>query len=112
MNRPVHGASHITHFMNTQHNHWFDHTAADPVLRRRAIADLTRRRAVLFCCALVVTASATAMFLTSTRQPNSPVLGCLATFLSWIVVIRVDSSRRVLTLIDRFFKDSDAKPLP
>jgi hypothetical protein len=40
--------------MFTKYNNWLARTAADPALRRVAIADLTKRRAVLFRCAAIV----------------------------------------------------------
>jgi hypothetical protein len=97
--------------MNTKYNKWFEETAADPTRRRAAISDYSKRRAILFCCALVVTGCAVAMFFTATRYPSSPVIESFAAFMSWIVVIRVSSSLRVLTLIDKLYKDSDEKPV-
>jgi hypothetical protein len=91
--------------MNTKYNKWFEETAADPIRRRAAITELSKRRIILFCCALVMTACAVAMFFTSTRSPNSPALLSFAAALSWIGVVRVDSKRQVLTLLEKFSRD-------
>jgi sorbitol-specific phosphotransferase system component IIBC len=88
--------------MFTKYNKWFEQTAADPTRRRAAIADFTKRRAILFCCALVITGSALAMFFTATRNPTSAVLESFAAFMSWITVISISSDLRVLQLLDQF----------
>ena len=90
--------------MNTKYNKWFEETAADPVRRRSAIADFSRQRAMLIGCALGVTAAAVAMFFTATRSPNSPALLACSAAMMWMLVVRIDSKRRVLTLIDTFAK--------
>ncbi len=95
--------------MFAKYNKWFEQTAAEPPLRRVAIVDFTKRRAILFCCALVVTGCATAMFFNISHNPISPVLGSLTAFLSWIVVFRVSSDLRVLKLLERF-DSRDEKP--
>jgi hypothetical protein len=88
--------------MNTKYKAWFEQTAADPARRRVAIADFTKRRAILFCCALVITGCAVAMAFTATRQSSSPVVESFAAFMSWIVVIQVSSDLRVLRLLEQF----------
>ena len=95
--------------MNTKFNRWFEQTAADPVLRRAAIADFTKRRAIIFCCALVITAGVLAMCFTTTHNPSSPILESFAAFMSWIVVIRIGSHLRVLKLLEQF-SSRDEKP--
>ena len=96
-------------FAKFQYRKWFEETAADPARRRVAIVDFTRRRAILFCCALVITGCALAMSVTTTHNPSSPVVESFAAFLSWIVVIRVSSDLRVLKLLERF-SGRDEKP--
>ena len=91
--------------MNTKYTKWFEETAADPVRRRAAITDFTKQRAMLFCCALGVTVCAFAMFFTSTHSPSSPVVLTFSAAMLWIIVVRIDSKRQVLTLIDKFVKD-------
>jgi hypothetical protein len=41
--------------MNAKFNKWFAETQSDPVRRRAAIADYTKRYWSLFCCATVIT---------------------------------------------------------
>jgi Flp pilus assembly protein TadB len=91
--------------MNTKYKKWFEETAADPDRRRAAITDFTKRRAMLFCCALGVTVCAIAMFFAATRSPSSPAVLTVSAALLWIIVVRVDSQRQVLTLIDKYAKD-------
>ena len=88
--------------MNTKYNRWFEQTAADPALRRVAIAGFTKRRAILFCCASLITVCALAMSFSVTRSSISPVMESFAAFMSWIVVIKVSSDLRVLKLVDHF----------
>jgi len=95
--------------MNTKYTKWFEQTAADPARRRVAIADYTKRRAILFCCALIITGCAVAMAFTTTRHASSPVVESFAAFMSWIVVIRVSSDLRVLKLLDQF-SSRDERP--
>jgi lipopolysaccharide export LptBFGC system permease protein LptF len=96
--------------MNTKFNKWFEQAAADPARRRAAIADFTRQRAILFSCAVVMTICALAMCLIPTRSPGTPTLAGFGAVMMWFIVFRVDSHRRVLTLLDRFSKDRDEKP--
>ena len=91
--------------MNTKYNSWFEETAADPTRRRAAIADYSKQRTILICCALVATAAAVAMYFTAARSPNSPALLTFSAAMIWIGVVRIDSRRQALTLIDKFFKD-------
>ena len=91
--------------MNTKYNKWFEETAADPVRRRAAIADFSKQRFILFCCALGMTACAVAMFFTTTRYPNSPSLLAVSAALTWIGFVRVDARRQVLTLLEKFCRD-------
>jgi len=95
--------------MNTKFNEWFEQAAADSIYRRVAIADLTKQRTIMFCCAIVITICALAICLTPTRSPNSPILLCFSAILTWFGFFRVDSNRRVLKLIDQLYKKSDEK---
>ena len=95
--------------MNTKYNQWFEQAAADPSRRRVAIADYTKRRAILFCCASLITGCALAMFFTATRSSFSPVVESFAAFMSWFVVLRVSSTLRVLKLLEHF-SSRDEKP--
>jgi len=94
--------------VNTKHDKWFEETAADPIRRRAAIADYSKQRMVLICCALVSTAAAIAMFFTPTHSPNSPALLAFSATMLWIIVVRVDSRRQILTMLEKF--NQDKKP--
>ena len=96
--------------MKTQFSKWFEQAAEDPARRRAAIASFTKQRNILLCCALVPTVCALMISFTPTRSPNTPALMGFGALLTWIIVFRVDSHRRVLTLLDGFSKDRDAKP--
>ena len=87
--------------MVTKYNKWFEMTAADPVLRREAIADYSKRRTILFCCALVSSACALMMWFTPTHNPNSPVLLGLSAALLWIVYSRIASHLWTLKMLDK-----------
>jgi hypothetical protein len=91
--------------MNTKSNKWFEQAAADPAHRRAAIADFTKQRAILFCCAVAITVCALIICLIPTQSPSSPTLLSFCAVMSWLIFFRVDSNRRVLTLLDRFDKD-------
>jgi hypothetical protein len=93
--------------MSTKYTKWFEETAADPVRRRAAIVDLSKQRTLLFCCTLVITACAVAMFFTPTRSPSSPSLLSVSAALSWIGVVRVDARRQVLALLEKFSRDEN-----
>jgi hypothetical protein len=88
--------------MFTKYNKWFEETAADPARRRAAIADFSKRRTILFCCALMSTICTLAMFFTSTNSLIQALM-CLSAFLSWFVVLSLGSDLRALKLVDRFF---------
>jgi hypothetical protein len=97
--------------MNTKFNQWFEQAAADPVRRHTAIANLTKQRTILFCSAIVVTSCVLLFCFTPTQSASTPALGGFGAVMTWFIFFRVDSHRRVLTLLDHFSKDRDAKPL-
>jgi hypothetical protein len=92
----------VPNSVKTEHTKWFEQTAFDPDRRRAAIADLTKRRNIVFCCALVVTGCAFAMFLSHNANPKSPIVESFAAFMLWIPVIRWNSDLRVLKLLEQF----------
>jgi hypothetical protein len=96
--------------MNTKYKKWFEQAAFDPAHRRAAIAGFTRQRTILFCCAVVMTACALFICLTPTRSPSSPIFLDFSAVMMWFIFFRVDSQRRVLTLLDQFDKDRNEKP--
>jgi hypothetical protein len=91
--------------MKTTYTKWFEETAADPVRRRAAIADLSKQRIILICCALASTAATIAMFFTATRSPNSPAVLTVSSALIWFGVVHIDARRQVLTLLEKFSRD-------
>ena len=97
-------------FMNTKYNKWFEQAALDPAHRRVAIAGFTKQRAMLFCCAVVITVCDLMICFTPTHSPSSPTLLAFSAVMVWFIFFRVDSRRRTLTLLDQFDKDRDDKP--
>jgi hypothetical protein len=95
--------------MDSKYKKWFEQAALEPAHRRVAIAGFTKQRAILFCCAVVMTVCALFICLTPTRNPNSPILLCFSAVMTWFIFFRVDSQRRVLTLLDQFDKDRNEK---
>jgi hypothetical protein len=91
--------------MNTEYNKRFEETAADPVRRRAAIADFSKQRTLLICCALVATVATIAMFFTATRNPNSPPLLIISSALMLFGVVRLDAKLQILTLLEKFSRD-------
>jgi hypothetical protein len=96
--------------MNTKYNKWFEQAALDPAHRRVAIAGFTKQRAMLFCCAVVITVCDLMICFTPTHSPSSPTLLAFSAVMVWFIFFRVDSRRRTLTLLDQFDKDRDDKP--
>lgn len=82
--------------MNAKYNKWFEETSVDPVRRRLAIAQFSRQRTVLVCCALVSSAAALVTLLT----PAGPLLVFSAAMM-WFGVARINSRRHALYLIDK-----------
>jgi hypothetical protein len=87
--------------MFTNYNQRFEQIATESALRRVAITDFTKRRAILFCCAVVITGCATFMFFIKPRSQYSLMMESLSAFLSWMVVVRISSDLRVLKLLER-----------
>jgi len=89
--------------MSTKYSKWFEETAADPVRRRAAIADLTQQRTIFGCIALFMTATVIASFFTS--SPKSYAALTFSAAMIWILTVRIDSRRQVLTLLEKFSRD-------
>jgi len=92
--------------MSTKYTKWFEETAADPTRRRAAIADYSKRRTILICCAAVVTVSAVASYFPDLH--SSPKGSAALTFgaaLSWITCVLVGSDLRTLKMVDRILHD-------
>jgi uncharacterized protein involved in exopolysaccharide biosynthesis len=96
--------------MNNKYNQWFEKTANDPVLRREAIGTFTRRRALVFTCAVIVTLCAAPILFIKTNHPWTPVLLLISASISWLTVSRVDSQLRKLKLREQLSQDPGAKP--
>ena len=91
--------------MNTKYKKWFEQAALDPVQRRVAIAGFTKQRAIFLCCAVVITVCDLMICLTSTHSSSSPALLAFSAVMIWFIFFRVDSQRRVLTLLEKFSQD-------
>ncbi len=96
-------------FMNTKYHKWFAQAALNPTHRRTAIAGFTRQRAIILCCAIVITACDLMICLTPAHNPSSPALLAFSAVMMWCIFFRIDSQRRVLTLLDQLEKDRDGK---
>lgn len=75
----------------------FTRTATDPFRRRESIADLTRRRKILFWCALTM-----ALLMVASSFGNKPMsagLG-LAAAVQWMLCFKFESEIRLLRVID------------
>jgi hypothetical protein len=78
----------------------FAQLAADPERRRSAIRDLSRRRTVIFWCAIVASLG----FLPIPFLSGSHVMGAGSAFaaaLMWAVLLKHDSDVMLLYVIDR-----------
>jgi hypothetical protein len=95
--------------MFTKYTKWFEETAADPVRRRAAIADYSKRRTILICCALVATVCAFATFFPTPQSPKGTAALTFAAAMMWISCGSVGSNLRTLKMMDKFYKDRDAK---
>ena len=86
--------------------------AADPGRRRAAIADLSKRRTILFWCATLITVcavlSACASGMAGKPAVSSALLLCAA--LEWIVVFKFDSDLRLLQVIEKLQRSREEKP--
>jgi len=51
-------------FLKSKYSKFFEETSVDAVCRRAAIAQFSKQRTILVCCALVSTAAALVTFLT------------------------------------------------
>jgi hypothetical protein len=87
--------------MVTKYTKWFEETAADPVRRRAAIGDYSRRRTILICCAFVATGCALATFYPTPQSPKGTAALTFAAAMMWILCSRVGSDLRTLKKLDR-----------
>ncbi len=99
--------------MFTKFDKWFAETAADPARRRAAIADYSKRRTILFWCAVASSLCALAVFAisifsTSKHGDAGGVAGMgFSAAILWIIAMKFDSDLRMLKMYDQFYKDRD-----
>ena len=84
----------------------FDQTAADPVARRAAIADLTSRRTLLFWASVIASIG---VIVTSFRAGSAA--GAFTAAIMWSLLFKFESDLRLLRVIDRLQRDRDEKPM-
>jgi hypothetical protein len=83
----------------------FDAMATDPIRRRAQIADLSKRRVMIFWCAVVISICAIA------GSWNGKATGAIfAAAVSWSVGMKMDSDLRLLRVIERLQKGKDGNP--
>ena len=87
--------------MFTKQDNEFDESATDPVRRRAKIADLSWRRTLIGCCALVIMAAAVVEMWSGGR---AAVSGVFAAAISWGTFIKYESDLRLLRVIERLQK--------
>ena len=75
----------------------FTRTATDPFRRRESIADLTRRRKILFWCALLMSVG---LCVSSYIGKPMGVGLAFATAVQWMLVFKFESEIRLLRVID------------
>jgi hypothetical protein len=85
----------------------FDEIAADPIRRRAKIADLSKRRAIVFWCAVVISVCAIAGIWSGKATATG---GIFAAAVSWSIVMKMESDLRLLRVIDRLRKGKDENP--
>ena len=79
----------------------FDEMAADPIRRRAKIADLSWRRTLIACCALVIMFAAVAEMWSGGKGAMG---GVFASAISWGTIIKYESDLRLLRVIERLQK--------
>jgi hypothetical protein len=85
----------------------FDELAADPIRRRAKIADLSWRRTLIGCCALVIMVAAVAEMWSGGK---GAIGGVFAAAIAWGTFIKHESDLRLLRVIDRLQRGRDEKP--
>ena len=89
----------------------FDEMAADPVRRRATIANLSRSRTLIGCCALVISVCAIVGVSVGGKGAALGVLGVFAAAVNWSVCFKLESDLRLLRAIERLHKGTDEKPM-
>ncbi len=91
--------------MFTKQDAEFEETAADPMRRRAKIAELSWRRTLIFWCAVVMTAAASMEVWT-----DKGAGGVFAAAAGWSICFKLDSDLRLLRVVERLQKCTDATP--
>lgn len=84
--------------MFTKHDLRFEETAADPMRRAAAIADLSNRRTIMFWCACIVSLATIASVFGS--KSAGGVIGFSAA-IQWMLVFKCESDLRLLRVLAR-----------
>jgi hypothetical protein len=85
----------------------FDEMAADPIRRRKKIADLSKRRVLIGCCAMVISICAVVEIWSKGEAATG---GIFAAAVAWSICFKMDSDLRLLRVIERLQKGKDEKP--
>ena len=88
--------------MFIKHDMRFEETAADPIRRAAAIADLSNRRTIMFWCACVVSL-ATIVSVFGSKSAGGVIGFCAA--IQWMLVFKCESELRMLRVIARLQRD-------
>lgn len=98
--------------MFTKYDKWFEQAATEPARRRAAIADFSKRRNILFWCAMVITLCALLSAFASDMAGKSGGFALLfSAAVIWSIVFKFESELRLLQVIEKLLGKSDEKPL-
>lgn len=90
--------------MFTKQDERFDATVADPIRRRAKIADLSKRRNLIGCCAIVIVVCVVVEIWTAGM---ATIGGVFAAAISYSTLVKYESDLRLLRVIERLHKDRD-----
>ena len=85
----------------------FDEMAADPARRRAGIADYSKRRTLMYWCAMVVMVCAIVAMLLGEKWAT---MGVFCAAFSWSAFTKMDCDLRLLRVTERLQKGKDEKP--
>ena len=92
----------------------FDKIAADPIRRRAAIADFSKRRSIIGICAMVISACVVLELWCGSKTPAGGVVaagGVFAAAVNWSICFKMESDLRLLRAIDRLEKILHERPV-
>jgi uncharacterized membrane protein len=84
----------------------FDEMVADPIRRRAQIASLSKRRTIIFICALLLVVFATLGVWLGSKAAAG---GVLTAAISISISLKIESDLRLLRTIERLDKDTHDK---